>query len=137
MPNPTSGIIDNYGLRYNWGTAQLEMNTGAEVWVGVPNNITDLGLANGKILVGNSLGVATAVTMSGDATLSNLGVLTVSAANGGAGTFSATTILGPSGGTLALKAGSAVQNGVSIEGASGSSILSADASTGRVGIGTT
>jgi hypothetical protein len=34
-------------------------------------------LSNGKILVGNASNVATAVTMSGDATLSNAGVLTL------------------------------------------------------------
>lgn len=40
---------------------------------------SSLPLANGKILVGNASGVATAVTMSGDATLANTGVLTVAA----------------------------------------------------------
>ncbi len=36
MADPTSGIIDNYNLRWNWGTSQLEMNTGGETWVVVP-----------------------------------------------------------------------------------------------------
>ena len=36
-------------------------------------------LANGKIIVGNSSNIATAVDISGDATISNAGVLTISA----------------------------------------------------------
>lgn len=101
---PTSGTIDNYGLRYNWGTGTLEMNTGAEVWIPVPIDITDeLALTDGKILIGNT-GVATQVTPSGGFTMSNLGVATLgnTAVTGqaltgfvsGAGTVSATdTIL--------------------------------------------
>lgn len=42
------------------------------------SNSTPLTLANGQIFVGNAGGVATGVTMSGDATISNTGVLTVS-----------------------------------------------------------
>jgi len=40
-------------------------------------NATPLSLADGKILVGNASGVATAVTMSGDTTISNTGVVTI------------------------------------------------------------
>lgn len=40
-------------------------------------NSTPLSLADGQIFVGNSGGVATGVTMSGDATISNTGVLTI------------------------------------------------------------
>lgn len=39
----------------------------------------DQALASGKIIVGNASGVATDVTMSGDATLSNAGALTIAA----------------------------------------------------------
>jgi hypothetical protein len=50
-------------------------------------------LANGKILVGNASNVATAVTMSGDATLSNAGALTLATvpiSKGGTGVTSFT-----------------------------------------------
>jgi hypothetical protein len=43
-------------------------------------NSTPLTLANGQIFVGNAGGIATGVTMSGDATISNTGVITL--ANG-------------------------------------------------------
>lgn len=36
MSNPTTGLIDNYGIRWNWGTETLEMNTGDETWIAVP-----------------------------------------------------------------------------------------------------
>ena len=40
-------------------------------------NSTPLSLVNGQIFVGNAGGVATGVTMSGDATVTNTGVLTI------------------------------------------------------------
>lgn len=42
MSDPTTGIIDCYGLRYNYGTGVLEMNTGGEIWIPVPlsGNVT-------------------------------------------------------------------------------------------------
>ena len=43
----------------------------------------DAALASGKIFVGDSNGVASEVAMSGDATISNTGVMTVAAATGG------------------------------------------------------
>ncbi len=76
-----TGILDNYNLRYNLGTAQLEMNTGSETWVGVPTNLVDLGLSDGKILVGNSSAIATAVTLSGAVTITNAGVASLAAAS--------------------------------------------------------
>lgn len=36
MPDPISGTIDYYGIRWNWGSETLEMNTGDETWVPVP-----------------------------------------------------------------------------------------------------
>lgn len=51
-------------------------------------------LANGKILVGNSSNVATAVTMSGDATLANTGAITVTKTSGTAFTAAATATTG-------------------------------------------
>lgn len=70
MSDPTTGVIDCYGLRFNWGTNQLEMNTGDETWVAVPltNNVTfpaitaadiDSGAAtDGKVLTADGAGGA-------------------------------------------------------------------------------
>lgn len=77
MSNPTTGLIDNYNLRFNWGTNQLEMNTGAEVWVAIPINTTEVALAHGKIFIGDTNGLAAARTMSGGATISDTGVVTL------------------------------------------------------------
>ncbi len=49
-------------------------------------------LAAGKIFVGNGANVATAVSMSGDATLSSAGVLILSNTGVGAGTYSKVTV---------------------------------------------
>ncbi|MDG0815952.1 tail fiber domain-containing protein [Bdellovibrio svalbardensis] len=49
-------------------------------------------LANGKILVGNGSNIATAQTMTGDATLSNVGALTLASSGVTAGTYSKVTV---------------------------------------------
>ncbi|MEZ0391636.1 MAG: beta strand repeat-containing protein [Pseudobdellovibrionaceae bacterium] len=49
-------------------------------------------LASGKILVGNASGDATAVTMSGDATINNAGTLTLDTTGVAAGTYSKVTV---------------------------------------------
>jgi hypothetical protein len=59
---------------------ELELLTFGSFDLNSPSTLrTDLGLelANGKILLGNSSGVSTQVTPSGDATLSNAGVITL------------------------------------------------------------
>ncbi len=43
-----TGILDNYNLRFNYGTNQLEMNTGAETWVTIPGTVP----TSGNITVG-------------------------------------------------------------------------------------
>ena len=53
-----------------------------------PTNFSVLSLASGKIFVGNNSNVATAVSMSGDATLDNTGELTLSNTGVSAGTYS-------------------------------------------------
>lgn len=58
--------------------AWLEVAYSSGNWSLVASS-SSIPLANGKILVGNASGVATAVTMSGDATLANTGALTVAA----------------------------------------------------------
>ena len=69
--------FDNFCLRFNSNLQALEYNSGNEVWVPVPVPTGDLGLTNGKILVGNASNLAAAVTMSGGATIANTGVLTL------------------------------------------------------------
>lgn len=56
-------------------------------------------LANGKVWVGNASNVATGVTPSGDATMSNTGVVTVT---GATGAFQAGGAITNAGGTLAV-----------------------------------
>jgi hypothetical protein len=93
---------------------------------------------NGSAWVTLSSGPAiTSLTGDGTATGPGAAALTVVSAGGGTGSFAAGTIQGPSGATLNIKAGSAIQNAISLEGASGGNILSIDASTGRVAIGGT
>jgi len=58
--------------------AWLEVAYSSGNWSLVASS-SSIPLANSKILVGNASGVATAVTMSGDATLANTGALTVAA----------------------------------------------------------
>lgn len=99
-------IYDNYNLRFNTANQLLEMNTGAETWIPVPDTIApaEIALANTQILIGNASNVAVANAMSGGATISNTGVLTLTNSSvtgqaltgfvSGAGTVSATdTIL--------------------------------------------
>lgn len=56
--------------------AVMDVSKSGANWSLIPSS-SQVTLADGKILVGNSSNVATAVTMSGDATLSNTGVLTI------------------------------------------------------------
>lgn len=60
------------GFYYNNGT------TGVPVWVKIMDNTANADLTSGRIWVGNASNVATPVTMSGDGTLSNGGVLDLS-----------------------------------------------------------
>lgn len=96
--------IDNYNLRFNTNIMGLEYNLGNETWLPVPVPTGDIGLANGKILVGNASNLASPVAMSGGGTLSNTGVLSLTSTSvtaavltgyvSGAGTVAATdTIL--------------------------------------------
>lgn len=56
----------------------LEISKSGANWSLVSNSSTQA-LADGDIFVGNASNVATGVTMSGDATISNLGALTIAA----------------------------------------------------------
>jgi hypothetical protein len=64
-------------LRYNTSNSALEYNTGSS-WITVANTGTSLSnvLPNGYMWVGNSSGGPAAVSMSGDAGISNSGVVT-------------------------------------------------------------
>ncbi len=93
MPLPTSGTLEYFDLRYNFGTATLEMNPGHEAWIPVPIDVTDqLALANGKVLIGNGSGIATAVTPSGDWTIANTGVATLASTAVTPGAYTAANI---------------------------------------------
>jgi hypothetical protein len=87
-------------LRYD-GTQWINAALGFSDLSGKPTTLAGYGitdslsttLADGKMLVGNGSNVATAVTMSGDATMSNTGAVTlgtVSVAKGGTGATSFT-----------------------------------------------
>ncbi|MBX9704872.1 MAG: hypothetical protein K5Q00_01345 [Gammaproteobacteria bacterium] len=65
-PNAVSTQVDLYDVSYSGGNWSLTLNSGSLI------------LPNGQIFIGNGGGVATARTMSGDATISNTGVLTIS-----------------------------------------------------------
>jgi len=64
-PNAVSTQVDLYDVSYSGGDWSLTLNSGSLI------------LPNGQIFIGNGSGVATARTMSGDATISNTGVLTI------------------------------------------------------------
>ena len=64
-------------LIYNSNTSQYEFNNGT-TWSALGGTST---LTNGNILVGNASNVATSVTLSGDVTITNLGVSTVLSAS--------------------------------------------------------
>jgi hypothetical protein len=64
-PSALTSSVQLFNVTYSAGNWSLTANS------------TPLVLANGQIFVGNASGVATGVTMSGDATISNTGVLTI------------------------------------------------------------
>lgn len=66
-PSSKSAAVSLFNVTFSAGNWSLTSNS------------SQLTLANGLIFVGNASGVATGVTMSGDATVSNIGVLTVAA----------------------------------------------------------
>lgn len=63
-PNAKAVQVNLFDITYANGDWSLSANS------------TPLSLANGQIFVGNAGGIATGVTMSGDATISNTGVIT-------------------------------------------------------------
>lgn len=72
-------ILDTYNLRFNTTNNLLEMNLGAQDWEPVPLVVApgEIAIPSSQILVGNGSGLAQARALSGDATLSNTGVLTL------------------------------------------------------------
>lgn len=99
-------IYDNYRLRFNTVLNALEMNVGGEDWELVPQSSivpSEIALTNGQILVGNGSNLSASVTQSGDLTMTNTGVVTLSNAavigkvltgySSGAGTIASTDTL--------------------------------------------
>lgn len=85
---PTTGTFtdadDQTGLLYyfggsSWVTKSFEATTASGFLSKSGFDIQLTALANGKIILGNGSGVATAVTPSGDVTMSNSGVNTIAA----------------------------------------------------------
>lgn len=72
--------FDNFCLRFNSNLQALEYNSGNEVWLEVPVPSAAVGLSHGKIFVGNASNQAAGVSMSGGATISDTGVVTLAAA---------------------------------------------------------
>ena len=89
---------------------------------GITNGLTT-SLANGSILVGNGSGVATAVTPSGDVTISNTGVTTI-----GANTVALTTDT-----TGNYVAGATANEGLTLTGTEGGTLGIALTSSGTTG----
>ena len=71
-PDPTTSTIKEGRLFYNTSEHQLYVFNGT-AWIPVGNSLTD-----SYIYVGNSSNIASPVQMSGDATITNTGVLTIS-----------------------------------------------------------
>jgi hypothetical protein len=71
-PDPTTSTIKEGRLFYNTSEHQLYVFNGT-IWIPVGNALTD-----SYIYVGNSSNIASPVQMSGDATITNTGVLTIS-----------------------------------------------------------
>lgn len=90
----TSGIVikDNAGKFFNFacGVAGQIATWTASGWACQAPAASSL--ANGNIFVGNASNVATAVTMSGDATLANTGAITLASSGVSAGTYSKVTV---------------------------------------------
>jgi hypothetical protein len=95
-----SGTVDSTSIA-NGSIVDADVNASAAIAQSKISNLTtDLAgkvsttLANGNILIGNGSNVATAVSVSGDAALSNAGVLTLANTAVSAGTFSSVTVDG-------------------------------------------
>ena len=71
-PDPSFSTIKEGRLFYNTSEHQLYMFNGT-IWIPVGNALTD-----GYMYVGNNSNIASSVQMSGDASISNTGVMTIS-----------------------------------------------------------
>jgi len=73
--NAAVSLANTGRLRYNSATNKFELSENG----GVYGAISTTSLGSGQILVGNSGGIATATSLSGDATINNSAVLTIAA----------------------------------------------------------
>jgi hypothetical protein len=137
-----SGTVDSTSIA-NGSIVDADVNaTAAIAQSKISNLTTDLAakvsttLANGNILIGNGINVATAVTVSGDAALSNAGVLTLANTAVSAGTYSSVTVDGKgrvTGGTNpTVVTGVSVTAPVTIAGTAAVPLIGMPAATGAV-----
>jgi hypothetical protein len=90
------------GLRYEFPTGYLPIPLGSSgitaltgivtAGPGSGSQITTINLASAHLIVGNGSGIGTSVVLSGDATLSNIGALTLSTVNSNVGSFTSANI---------------------------------------------
>ena len=87
-------IYDYPRIRFNTSLNCLEMNVGGEDWEPLPTNGGELSstLTSSKLYVGNGSDLATAVNLSGDATLANTGALTLATVNSNVGSFTSASV---------------------------------------------
>lgn len=84
-----SGTI-NDNRQYTTQNPAAILGTTSIDWIQISGPGTAVALANGSIFVGNGSGIATAVAMSGDATIINTGAITLANANAGGATYALT-----------------------------------------------
>jgi hypothetical protein len=84
--------IDDHDIRFNTFLQELEYNSGNQVWLPIPTSPSTITLLNGQTFIGNASNLAMGVTLSGAATVSNTGVLTLATVNANVGSFTNTNL---------------------------------------------
>jgi hypothetical protein len=84
-----SGTV-NDNRQYTTQNPTVTIGTTAIDWIQISGPGTSVALSNSSIFVGNVSGIATSVSMSGDATISNTGAITLANANAGGTTYTLT-----------------------------------------------
>jgi phage-related tail fiber protein len=90
-PLITDGNLKDPTITLVQGTASQDGYITSSDWTAFNSKLTSA-LASGTIFVGNGSGVATGVTMTGDASISNTGALSLSATGVASGTYSSVSV---------------------------------------------